>query len=250
MNTDITTSCIAKMIDHSLLLPTMTDSDLIAGFEVALKWQTASVCVKPYAVGIAKKFLLESTVKVCTVIGFPHGSHATEIKKIEALQAIADGASELDMVVNIGKVLSNDWQYVKYEIEAVNTICKNNNALLKVIFENDFLPNDEYKIKLTQLCREIGVAFVKTSTGYGYTKQNDGTMATRGATLHDCSLMIQHAGNQMQVKAAGGIRTLSDVLQFKNIGVTRIGATATEAIMQEIKTGVLQNKQTIPNYNY
>jgi len=214
---------IASMIDHSLLQPTMTENDLIAGFETSLKWSVASVCVKPYAVALCQKYLMESPVKVCTVIGFPHGSNSTSIKKIESLQAIADGATELDMVVNIGKVLSNDWEYVKIEIAEINEICVQGNAILKVIFENDYLPNDGYKIMLTKVCREIGVAFIKTSTGYGYNKLPDGNFATKGATLLDCALMVEHAGSNMQVKAAGGVRTLKDLLAFREIGVTRIG---------------------------
>jgi len=225
---------IASMIDHSLLQPTMTENDLIAGFETSLKWSVASVCVKPYAVALCQKYLMESPVKVCTVIGFPHGSNSTSIKKIESLQAIADGATELDMVVNIGKVLSNDWEYVKIEIAEINEICVQGNAILKVIFENDYLPNDGYKIMLTKVCREIGVAFIKTSTGYGYNKLPDGNFATKGATLLDCALMVEHAGSNMQVKAAGGVRTLKDLLAFREIGVTRIGATATESILQEL----------------
>lgn len=230
----ITVQEIASMIDHSLLHPTMTDTDLIAGFETALKWNVASVCVKPYAVALCRKYLMESTVKVCTVIGFPHGSHTTSIKKIESLQAIADGATELDMVVNIGKILSNDWDYVKTEIAEINEICVNGNAILKVIFQNDYLPNDEYKLKLIHICRDIGVAFIKTSTGYGYNKLPDGNFATKGATLHDCKLMVDNAGSKMLVKAAGGIRTLSDLLAYRELGVARIGATATEAILQAI----------------
>jgi deoxyribose-phosphate aldolase len=229
----ITLEAIASMIDHSLLQPIMTETDLIAGFETALKWNVASVCVKPYAVALCQKHLMDSPVKVCTVIGFPHGSNSTSIKKIESLQAIADGAVELDMVVNIGKVLSNDWEYIKTEIAEINEICMQGKAILKVIFENDYMPNEAYKIMLTKICRELNVAFVKTSTGYGYNKVEDGHFATKGATLEDCTLMVQHAGPHMQVKAAGGIRTLKDLLAFRAIGVTRIGATATESIMQE-----------------
>jgi deoxyribose-phosphate aldolase len=229
----ITLQEIASMIDHSLLQPTMTDRNLIAGFETALKWNVASVCVKPYAVDLCQKYLMDSPVKVCTVIGFPQGSNSTSIKKIESLQAIADGAVELDMVINIGKVLSNEWEYVKTEIAEINEICLQGKAILKVIFENDYMPNEGYKIMLTKMCREIKVAFVKTSTGYGYNKLTDGHFATNGATLADCKLMVEHAGTIMQVKAAGGIRTLNDLLAFRAIGVTRIGATATEAILTE-----------------
>ena len=233
-DSNITVQGIASMIDHSLLQPTMTDSDLIAGFETALQWNVASVCVKPYAVALCKKHLANSPVKVCTVIGFPHGSNTLYIKKAESIQAIEDGATELDMVVNIGKVLSNDWEYVKTEIAEINEICVQGNAILKVIFENDYMPNDDYKIRLTNICRDIGVAFVKTSTGFGFNKLPDGNFATKGATLIDCKLMVDHAGPNMLVKAAGGIRTLKDLLAFREIGVARIGATATESILQEL----------------
>jgi len=225
---------ISAMIDHSLLHPTLTDKELQHGCETAMKWNTATVCVKPYHVHEAFNLLQSSLVKVCTVIGFPHGGSAMQIKVDETLKAIDDGACEIDMVVNIGKVLSDEWHYVQHEIETINTFCIANESILKVIFENDYLPNNDLKIKLTLMCKDLGVAFVKTSTGYGYNKQVNGMFATNGATLDDCKLMLAHAGKTMKVKAAGGIRTLKDVLAFKELGVARIGATATESIMHEI----------------
>jgi deoxyribose-phosphate aldolase len=161
---------IAKMIDHSLLHPTMTDADLREGCELALKYDVASVCVKPYAVAMAAQLLTGSNVLVGTVIGFPHGNSATNIKIAETVQACQDGAVEIDMVVNIGKVLGEDWAYVQEEIKAVHDACKAHGAILKVIFENDFLPDDRFKIRLCEICTAVGAEFVKTSTGYGFVK--------------------------------------------------------------------------------
>ncbi|MDJ1468757.1 deoxyribose-phosphate aldolase [Xanthocytophaga flava] len=226
---------LAKMIDHSLLHPTMTDEDLKKGCELAKAYHTASVCIKPYAVKQAAAWLAGSDVLVCTVIGFPHGNSTTAIKVAETEKACLDGATEIDMVVNIGKVLSHDWAYISDEIKQIHDTCTTHNAILKVIFENDFLPDDSYKIKLCEICSEIGVEFIKTSTGYGYVKQADGSYNYKGATEHDLKLMREHASPQVQVKAAGGIRTLDELLKAKELGVTRIGATATVAMLEEAK---------------
>jgi len=226
---------IAKMIDHSLLHPTMTDQELIDGCLVAIKNKVASVCIKPYAVPLAKEILADSDVNVGTVIGFPHGSSKMAIKLKEAAMALDDGAVELDMVVNIGKVLSNDWDYISDEIRKINRLTVRRGALLKVIFENDFLTDDALKIKLCEICSKHAVAFVKTSTGYGFTRRENGLYAYTGATDHDLALMRQHAVPSVQVKAAGGVRTLDDVLRVKALGVRRVGATATEAILAEAK---------------
>lgn len=226
---------IAKMIDHSLLHPTMTDQELIDGCLVAIKHKVASVCIKPYAVPLAKEILADSDVNVGTVIGFPHGSSKMAIKLKEAAMALDDGAVELDMVVNIGKVLSQDWDYISDEIRKINRLTVRRGALLKVIFENDFLTDDALKIKLCEICSKHAVAFVKTSTGYGFTRRENGLYAYAGATDHDLALMRQHAVPSVQVKAAGGVRTLDDVLRVKALGVRRVGATATEAILAEAK---------------
>ena len=226
---------IAKMIDHSLLHPTMTDQELIDGCLVAIKNKVASVCIKPYAVPLAKEILADSDVNVGTVIGFPHGSSKMAIKLKEAAMALDDGAVELDMVVNIGKVLSNDWDYISDEIRKINQLTVRRGALLKVIFENDFLTDDALKIKLCEICSKHAVAFVKTSTGYGFTRRENGLYAYAGATDHDLALMRQHTVPSVQVKAAGGVRTLDDVLRVKALGVRRVGATATEAILAEAK---------------
>ncbi|WP_299537112.1 deoxyribose-phosphate aldolase [Ulvibacterium sp.] len=226
---------LAKMIDHSLLHPTMTDEDMIQGCHIALEYDVASVCIKPYAVPLAVEVLKNSSVLVGTVIGFPHGNSTIELKVTETLQACKDGAVEIDMVVNIGKVLQEDWDYVEREIAAVCQATHGNNGVLKVIFENDHLPEDKYKIKLCEVCSKLGVDFVKTSTGYGFVKGADGRYTYKGATPEDLELMRAHSDSQVQVKAAGGVRTLDDLLKVKALGVSRIGATATVAIIQEAK---------------
>jgi deoxyribose-phosphate aldolase len=226
---------LAKMIDHSLLHPTMTDKELEEGCAIAKKYEAASVCIKPYAVKQAVAWLAGSDVLVCTVIGFPHGNSTTEIKVVETLLACKEGATEIDMVVNIGKVLGEEWEFVKNEIKQINDTCVANGAILKVIFENDYLPEDKYKIKLCEICSEIGVAFVKTSTGYGFVKGADGKYSYEGATEHDLKLMRQHSAANVQIKAAGGVRSLDDLLKVKSWGVTRIGATATIAIIEAAK---------------
>jgi deoxyribose-phosphate aldolase len=223
---------LAKYIDHSLLHPTMTDKDLKEGLEIALKYHTATVCIKPYAVKYAAEVLKDSGVGVCTVIGFPHGSNTTDLKVIETIEACRNGATEIDMVVNVGKVLGGEWEYVEQEIEQINQACFDHNAILKVIFENDFL-NDEQKIKLCEICSKLHVAFVKTSTGYGFVKQENGMFSTKGATLQDLILMRKYSAPTVQIKAAGGIRNLKDMLAAIEVGATRIGATATVAIIEE-----------------
>ncbi len=222
---------IAKMIDHSLLHPTMDDQTLKEGCELARKYNVASVCIKPYAVKMAVAMLQGSDVMVGTVVGFPHGNSRIDVKVFETEKAIEDGAVEIDMVVNSGKVLSEDWDYVTDEIHSLVEVTKANGVALKVIFENDFLPKESHKIKLCKICSVLGVEFVKTSTGYGYTKQADGSYNYKGATTEDLILMRKHSAPEVEVKAAGGVRTLEDTLKVRELGVTRIGATATEAII-------------------
>jgi deoxyribose-phosphate aldolase len=226
---------LAKMIDHSLLHPTMTDKELAEGCAVAKKYEVASVCIKPYAVKEAVRWLEGSDVLVCTVVGFPHGSSTVDIKVAETIKACQEGATEIDMVVNIGKVLSEDWTYVKDEINQVHQACIKHGAILKVIFENDYLPEDKFKIRLCEICNEVGVEFVKTSTGYGFVKGSDGKYSYQGATVEDLILMRKFSAPTVQVKAAGGVRTLDDLLKVRELGVTRIGATATIAIIEEAK---------------
>lgn len=224
---------LAKMIDHSILHPTYTDKDLEKGCALAATYHVASVCVKPYAVKQAKKLLSGSDVVVGCVIGFPHGNSAIEVKVFETETAVNDGATEIDMVVNIGKVLQSDWVYVEKEIRAVTGACHRGGAIVKVIFENDFMPSDEPKIRLCEICSQAGANFVKTSTGYGFVKQPSGEYNYKGATVKDIQLMRKHAGRNVQVKAAGGVRTLDELLAVREAGATRCGATATEVILLE-----------------
>jgi deoxyribose-phosphate aldolase len=226
---------IAKLIDHSLLHPVLRDSELKEGCKIALKYNVASVCIKPYAVAMAKELLNESDVKVGTVVGFPHGNSAMEIKKEETIKAIQDGATEIDMVINIGKALSRDWSYIHREVEEIMAVCRLENVILKVIFENDFMPNDEYKIKLCEICNEIKVDYIKTSTGFGFVQMDGKGYGYRGATTHDINLMKSRAIPEVKVKAAGGIRTFRDFLKFKKLGVDRMGVSATEKIIKEAK---------------
>jgi deoxyribose-phosphate aldolase len=225
---------LAKMIDHSLLHPTMTDDEIRKGCELSRKYDVATACVKPYVVPLAKEVLAGSDVGVCPVIGFPHGNSATAIKVREADAAARAGGSEIDMVVNIGKVLGGDWAYVSAEIKGINDAVLAAGAILKVIFENDYL-QDQHIIKLCEICSEIGVAFVKTSTGYGFVKQENGMYSYKGATTAHLMLMRQHCAPSVQIKAAGGVRTLDDLLMVRSLGVTRVGATATQAILEEAK---------------
>lgn len=230
----VTLSQIAKMIDHSLLHPTMTDEIIQEGLEIAKKYQTATACIKPYSIPQAKRFLEGSGVGVCPVIGFPAGNSTTEVKVFEATKAAEAGGNEIDMVVNIGKVLGGDWDYVTEEIRAVNEAVTSKGAILKVIFENDFL-QDQHIIRLCEICSQLDVAFVKTSTGYGFVKQSNGMYSYKGATVPHLKLMRKHSKPSVQIKAAGGVRTLDDLLYVMSIGVTRIGATATVAIMEQAK---------------
>jgi deoxyribose-phosphate aldolase len=234
--TQLSISSIAKMIDHSLLHPTLTDEELRKGCELAKRLEVASVCIKPYAVPLAKSLLAGSDVAVGTVVGFPHGNSHTAIKAQEAERACADGAIELDMVVNVGKVLSRDWDYVEREIQTIVKVAHQHGAILKVIFENDFLVQDEFKIKLCEICSRAAADFVKTSTGFGFVKRSDGSYSYEGATEQDCSLMRSACPQTVQIKAAGGIRSLDELLRFRSLGVTRIGATATETILREARS--------------
>lgn len=215
---------IAGMIDHSLLQPQLTDDDMENGCKVAIKYGVASVCIKPYYLRRCAEILAGSRVAPSTVIGFPHGGHTTTIKVKESEQALADGGRELDYVVNIGKVLTGDWDYVAADIKAVLDVVRKGNALLKVIFENCHL-TDRQKIKLCEICGELGVDFAKTSTGYG----------SSGATLEDVRLMRKHLPAKVQVKAAGGVRDLDAVLAMRAAGVTRVGATRTVEIVDECR---------------
>ena len=217
----ITDHQLAKTIDHSLLRPELTEADVVAGCELAAKYDVASVCVKPCHVKLARQQLVGTDVAVGTVVGFPHGSNSTATKVAEAQQAIAEGTTELDMVLNIGELRSGHADYVRSDIQAV-VKAANGKAIVKVILENAYL-TDEEKVLGCKLCEEAGADFVKTSTGF----------APGGATIPDLKLMRATVGPQVQVKAAGGVRTLDALLEVIDIGVTRVGATATAVILDE-----------------
>jgi deoxyribose-phosphate aldolase len=226
---------VAKMIDHSILHPTLTDDDLRRECEVARKYNVASVCVKPYAVKLAAEFLRGSDVLVGCVIGFPAGNSSINVKAYETETACKDGAVEIDMVINIGKALQEDWQYIEEEIKTVVETSHRYGAITKVIFETDFVTKDEHKIKLCEICSKVGADYVKTSTGFGFVKGQDGKYSYAGATAHNLSLMRKHSAPGVKVKAAGGVRTLTDLLKFKELGITRCGATATVTMLEEAK---------------
>lgn len=215
---------LAKMIDHSILQPTSTVADLESGCKLALACDVASVCILPYYLKRCSEILAGSTVVPSCTIGFPHGGHATVIKAAEAKQAIIDGGQELDMVVNISKVLSGDWVYVRDDIAAVIDTAHAAGAKVKVIFENCYL-KDEHKIKLCEICGELKADWVKTSTGYG----------TSGATIEDLMLMRRYSPPSVQVKAAGGVRDLDTLLKIRDTGATRCGASKTKEILDEAR---------------
>ncbi|NLB89762.1 MAG: deoxyribose-phosphate aldolase [Clostridiales bacterium] len=218
----LTPEMIASMLDHSTLQPFLTPADIEKGCEIALQYQTASVCARPCDVPILTKMLAGSPVKVCTVIGFPHGAHTSATKLFEAEEALKNGCQELDMVINIGQLLAGNTDYVEKEIAALARLCHKENALLKVILENCYL-TDEQKIKACKLSEAAGADFVKTSTGYG----------TSGAKIEDLVLMRKAVSPKVQVKASGGIRDLDTVLAARAVGASRCGVSATVAIMEQ-----------------
>jgi len=215
---------IAKMIDHSLLNPTFTTRELEEGCALALRYNVASVCIMPYALARCVEVLAGSTVNASTTIGFPHGGHTTAIKLAEAQKALQDGGQELDVVINISKARSGDWQYVQNELHALTQLIHSAGQKIKVIFENAYF-DDAAKIRLCEICAEVGVDWVKTSTGY----------APSGATMADLALMRKHSPVRVQVKAAGGIRDLDTLLAVREIGVSRVGATRTETMLEDCR---------------
>ena len=244
----VSLSSIAKMIDHALLHPTMTDAAIALGLELCRAYGVATACVKPYCVPAAVDALRGSEVRVCPVVGFPAGNSTIAAKVFEAREAVRAGASEVDVVVNVGKVLSGDWDYVANELRQVNEAVIEVGAMLKVIFETDYLEKDEGAIvRLCEICSELRIAFVKTSTGFGFVQGTDGRYAYKGATAHHLALMRRSVSNGTQIKASGGVRTLDDVLRCIGLGVTRIGTSSTVAILDEAKKrGIGQEEQDVP----
>jgi deoxyribose-phosphate aldolase len=233
---------LAGMIDHSLLNPTMTDQELEDGCKLAAKYGVATVCIKPYAVKRAVELLKGTGVLVGGVIGFPHGNSVTEAKRYETELACKDGAVEIDMVINIGKALSGDWDYVERDIKAVCDEAHKRGAKVKVIFENDYLTrggaglsSSDFKRKLCQISERAGADWVKTSTGYGFVKGPDGKYSYKGATADDLKLMRAACSPTVQVKAAGGVRDLDGLILVRDLGATRCGASATAAMLDEYR---------------
>ena len=233
---------LAKMIDHSLLHPTMTDAEMEAGCRQAVEYGVASVCIKPYAVKRAVELLKGSDVIVGCVIGFPHGNSATESKRYETELACRDGAKEIDMVINVGKALGGDFAYVEADIKAVCDEARKHGAKVKVIIENDYLSgggaglsSDDLKRKLCEICEKAGADWVKTSTGYGFVKQPDGSYNYKGATEHDLALMRASVSPKVAVKAAGGVRDLDGLIKVRDLGANRCGASATVVMLDEYR---------------
>ena len=225
---------IAKMIDHSLLQPYLTDAELVRECEVALKWHAATVSIKPYHIPLARKVLDGTDVEVGSVVSFPHGNATIAAKVFETRQELEMGATQIDMVLNVGKAMSRDWAYIEDELCAVVAETKKHHALLKVIFENDMLHgNDDIKIELCRICSKARVDFVKTSTGYCFNKGADGKWTYEGATEHDLTLMRKYSDPDVQVKAAGNVGMLDTMIHlYEDIGVTRVGTARTEEIMR------------------
>ena len=210
---------LAKMIDHTILKPDATKEEVIKICEEAKKYNFASVCINPSRIKLAKDILDGSEVKICTVIGFPLGATSTESKRFETEQAIKDGATEVDMVINIGSLKDKDYDYVYNDIRAVVEVAKNK-ALTKVIIETCLL-NDDEKVIACNLAKKAGADFVKTSTGF----------STKGATAEDIKLMRETVGENIGVKASGGVRTYDQAMEMINNGANRIGASASIAII-------------------
>lgn len=213
---------VAKTIDHSILKPDFTYADVAAGAELALKFNTASYCIRPMDVAVAAKALAGSTVNVCTVIGFPHGSSTSAVKAFETADAIKNGAVEIDMVINVSALLSGDYDFVEKDIRGVVEVAHAAGASVKVIFETAFL-NDELIVKACELTERAGADYVKTSTGF----------ASEGATLHNVQLMKATVGDRLKVKSSGGVRTLDQLIDYMDAGVTRSGCSATAQVLEE-----------------
>ncbi len=213
---------IAKMLDHSMLQPWLTEEDIVKGCQIAIKYQTAAVCARPCDMKLVARLLEGTGIAPCTVIGFPHGTNLTCVKVYEAEQAILDGCTELDMVINVGRLKAGDDAYVLNDIRAVAEAAHRGGAILKVIIEACCLTDDE-KVRACQLSEKAGADYVKTSTGYG----------SHGATPEDVALMRAAVSDRVKVKASGGMRTLDAILAVREAGADRCGVSATEAIMKE-----------------
>ena len=224
---------VHALIDHALLHPTLTDDEIVAGCQEAETFGVASVCVPVHAVPLAVSELTGSQVAVGTVIGFPHGSTATDVKAFETQWAVERGATEIDVVVNIGKVLGGDWHYIESDLRAVVAAAKTRGAVVKVIVETDYITRDEDKVRVCQIAAECHADFVKTSTGFGFVKQPSGDYNYAGATAHDIRLFRAAVPTRVGIKASGGIRSLEQAVAFQQMGATRLGTSATRAICEQ-----------------
>ncbi len=224
---------IVSMIDHAVLKPEQNDDDVREACELCDRVGTASICVKPSHVPLAAELLADSSVIVSTVIGFPHGGTSTEAKVAETTVACRAGAREVDMVVNLGKVFSEDWDYVAADIAAVVAAAREHKALTKVIFETGLLSGDAQKIKLCELSEKAGAAFIKTSTGFGFVKNTEGQLVSTGATEQDIALMRKQTSEAVGVKASGGIRSHAEAEKLVQLGATRLGTSSTATLVGE-----------------
>lgn len=232
----LTLKDISKMLDHSTLQPYLTEDDIRKGCDIALHYDCATVCARPGDMKIVVPALRGSDVLPCTVIGFPHGAHRTDVKVFEAERALDDGCKELDMVLNIGEMLSGNEGYVQDEIARLAQVCHDRDAILKVILETCFL-SDAQKAAACRLSELAGADFVKTSTGYG----------SAGANVADVRLMRRSVSSAVRVKASGGIRNLDAVLAYRAAGASRCGVSATVAIMQEAEKRAQAGTLTMDN---
>lgn len=228
----LTPEQIVALCDHALLHPQLTDTQLRTELTTLRQYPLASVCIKPYAVRLARELLAGTKIGIGTVIGFPHGSALPAIKAAETAAAFDDGATEADMVINVGKALSHDWDYCRQDVATVLQVVRARGGVLKVIFETDYLTDETAKVRLCEICSELRVDYVKTSTGFGFAKQPDGHFLARGAQDDDLRLMRRVSGPHVGVKASGGVRTYADAVRVIGLGVTRIGTTSTVAILQ------------------
>ncbi len=237
---------IARYIDHAVLHPTQTEEDVQAACRLGAELEVASLCVKPYLVPLTADLLSGTAVKVSTVVSFPHGACTTAQKVAETHDACRAGAVELDMVVNLGKVFAGQWDYVRDEIAAVVAAADQHGAIVKVILETGLLADDRQKVELCRCCETAGAAFVKTSTGFAYLQQPDGTVVATGATLEDVALMRASCSAKVAIKASGGIRTLQAARQFIQRGATRLGTSSTKALVEQ-ERGILSATADLGN---
>jgi deoxyribose-phosphate aldolase len=227
----ISTKSMANIIDHSILRPNMTKPEVLKSIKDALDWEVKCVCIMPNYLPLLNDLFKDVNILKATVVGFPHGNISKQQKMFETIEAINIGVDEIDMVANISAITSGSWKTVLEDIEAVYKVCKDNGKLLKVIFENCYL-NEHQKITMCQICSDImTMGMVKTSTGFGGS----------GATLDDLVLMKKNVGSHIGVKASGGIKTLDQAISYYNVGIQRIGTSATNEILSLIKS-----KRTTP----